>query len=146
MAIKETLYTIGKIGLSTNGMWFVNYTGDVPEQGGLEFKTGQLFFKDLKDALYFLTEQTLKHEEEYKKLVEKKKNQVNLNDLDNALKVQKMIKEFNKPKIMYQCSECLREEDRLPKDWFTKEMHTATCGDYIGNIYLCEKCKIGTNL
>jgi hypothetical protein len=70
--MKETLYTIGKIGLSTNGNWFVNYTGDVPEQGGLEFKTGQLFFKDLKDALYFLTEQTLQYEEEYRKMVENK--------------------------------------------------------------------------
>lgn len=70
--MKETLYTIGKVGLSTNGMWFVNYTGEVPEQGGMEFKTGQLFFKDLATALEFLTEQTLKHENEYRELAKKK--------------------------------------------------------------------------
>ena len=66
-------YSIANIGLSTDGTWFVTYLGNVPEQGGIEFKNGQLYFHSLSDACEFLKQQVLQHEEKYKELVEKKK-------------------------------------------------------------------------
>lgn len=96
MVVKDKLYSISSIGLSTSGQWFVNYTGDVPEQGGIEFKAGQVFFEFLPDALNFLSEQALQHEIKYRELIKKRiKSEVNINDPANALKVSKMIKEFN---------------------------------------------------
>lgn len=46
----------------------------------------------------------------------------------------------NKP-VLFTCVGCCKNEKELPKTWLTKEMFTATCGDYIGNIYFCELCR-----
>lgn len=65
-------YVISAIGLCTDGTWFVDYVGNVPEQGGIEFKPGQIYFESLPDAVDFLKSEILMHEERYKEMVKKK--------------------------------------------------------------------------
>lgn len=66
------LYQIASIGLTDENKWGVTYFGSVPEQGGLEFKRGQVFFETFESALDFMRYQITQHVSEYEKLIQNK--------------------------------------------------------------------------
>ncbi len=66
------IYQVAAIALDAEGRWTVTYHGDVPEQGGIERKTGQLTFIKLEDALTFLNRELAKQKEYYLELINNK--------------------------------------------------------------------------
>jgi hypothetical protein len=66
------IYQVASIAIDAEGRWTVTYFGDVPEQGGLELKTGQLTFISLNDALTFLNRELEKQKTLYLDLIAKK--------------------------------------------------------------------------
>ncbi len=62
-------YIVATIGLDKSSIWTVSYYGDVPEQGGLELKRGQLSFTTLEGALTFLDRELRKQSGMYEKKI-----------------------------------------------------------------------------
>lgn len=62
-AVKRPInYIVAQIGTSTDGQWTITYYGDVPEQGGLSLRKGEITFVTLEDALTFLARELPKHD------------------------------------------------------------------------------------
>jgi len=70
------IYEVASVAIDADGKWIVTYFGDVPEQGGIELKRGQLTFFNVEDACTFLGRELKSQTGVYLDLIKKNNNDI----------------------------------------------------------------------